>query len=52
MEDEGTDPYTEKINVDIKTSVIKPIHARWLIAAIEEITRKQTVLSRALYKQA
>ena len=25
----------EKINVDIKTSIIKPLHARWLIAVIE-----------------
>ena len=31
MEDEGTDPDTEKINGDIKTSIIKPI---------EDITQK------------
>ena len=40
MEDEGTYPDTEKINVDIKTSIIKPIHARWLIEASEDITQK------------
>ena len=31
---------TEKINVDIKSSITKPLHARWLIAVIEEITQK------------
>ena len=30
----------EKINIDIKISIIKPIHACWLIAAIERITLK------------
>ena len=30
----------ENINVDIKTSIIKPLHARWLIAVIEYITQK------------
>ena len=30
----------EKINVDIKTSVLKPLHARWFIAVIEKITHK------------
>ena len=38
----------EKINVDIKTSIIKPLHARWLIAVIEEIKQKTYVLSRPL----
>ena len=33
----GTDQDTGKMNVDIKTSIIKPIHSRWLIAVIEEI---------------
>ena len=27
------------VNVDIKTSILKPIHARWLIAAIELTTQ-------------
>ena len=38
----------EKINVDIKTSIIKHLHARWLIAVIEEIKQKTYVLSRPL----
>ena len=36
----GTDQDTEKMNVDIKTSINKPIHSRWLIAVIEEILQK------------
>ena len=41
MEDDETDPDTEKINVDIKTCIIIPIHARWLIAAIEDHTENR-----------
>ena len=40
MEDEGNHPDTDKINVDIKTYIIKSMYARWLIAVIEEIPHK------------
>ena len=40
MEDEGLDPDTEKTKVDIKTSVIKPIYACWVISAIGDVTQK------------
>ena len=35
MKDEGADQDTETINVDLKTYVIKPIHALWLTATGE-----------------
>ena len=35
MEDEGTHPDTEKINVDIKTYIIKSIQDCWLITVIK-----------------
>ena len=38
----------EKINVDITTFIIKPIHARWLIAVIEEITQKTYCIIKGL----
>ena len=47
MKDERTHSETEKINRDInkiKTSVIKAIHARWLIAATKEMTQKTSCI--------
>lgn len=37
--------YVESVNIDLRLSKIKPIHAKWLVYAIEQLADSELIAS-------
>ena len=52
MEDESGDDQIDvsRVNVDLRTSVLKPIHAKWVMSTHEIVSTKGSLITSGFVK--